>query len=109
MHYYLTQDNRNKVSLLVRFGYGQRSIALVLSVNPSTICRELALNAQPTRLYHARYARLTASRRRARANALRTKLLAYPELAATVQRQLTRNDFPEQIAGWLNSSEAACA
>ena len=101
MHFHITQEQRIELSLLRRLGHSQRSIALVLGVSPSTICRELKRNAPSTGIYHARQARLSQQARRGAANALRNKLLANPKLAALVTRKLTRNDSPEQIAGWL--------
>lgn len=106
MHTHLTQEQRNQVSLLLRLGYSQRSAALVLGVSPSTICRELQRNTKLNGEYHAASARLLKRARRARANGLRNKLVAYPKLAATVERKLTRNDSPEQIVGWLKRSGA---
>lgn len=106
MYYHLTQQQRIELSLLLRLGHSQRNAALVLGVSPSTICRELRRNAKPNGDYHATHARLSAKGRRMAANALRTKLLAFPGLAATVERKLIRNDSPEQIAGWLKKSGA---
>lgn len=54
-------------------------------------------------------ARVTARARRTAANALCTKLLIYPQLAALVERRLTRNDSPEQIAGWLKATGRAAS
>lgn len=106
MHFHLTQQQRIELSLLLRLGHSQRNAALVLGVSPSTICRELKRNSRPNGSYHATYARLFTAGRRKAANALRTKLLAFPKLAAVVERRLIRNDSPEQIAGWLKSSGA---
>lgn len=101
MHFHLTQNQRIELSLLTRLGYSQRSVALVLGVSPSTICRELRRNRRASGTYNPNSARVSSRLRRAAANALRIKLLAYPKLAAQVTRKLTRNDSPEQIAGWL--------
>jgi transposase, IS30 family len=101
MHFHLTQEQRIELSLLRRLGHSQRNIALVLGVSPSTICRELKRNVSGTGGYHAREARLSQQARRSAANALRNKLLTNPKLAALVTVKLTRNDSPEQIAGWL--------
>ena len=106
MHFHLTQEQRNQVSLLLRLGYSQRSTALVLGVSPSTICRELQRNTRAGSDYHAASARVLKRARRAAANALRTKLLAYPRLARAVERKLVGNYSPEQIVGWLRSSGA---
>jgi IS30 family transposase len=106
MHSHLTQNQRIELSLLLRLGYAQRQIALTLGVSPSTICRELRRNRRASGLYHPNSARVSHRSRRATANALRTKLLVCPELAAVVTKRLVRNDSPEQIAGWLRSSGA---
>ena len=106
MHTHLTQEQRNQVSLLLRLGYSQRSAALVLGISPSTICRELQRNSRMSGDYHAASARVFKRARRTSANGLCNKLIAYPKLAAAVERKLRRNDSPEQIAGWLRSSGA---
>lgn len=106
MHYHLTQEQRVELSLLRRLGHTQRDAALILGVSPSTVCRELARNSQAGCNYHATHARLAAKDRRLGANSLRSKLLAFPKLARTVERKLLRNDSPEQIAGWLKDSGA---
>lgn len=106
MHYHITQQQRVELSLLTRLGHSQRSVALVLGVSASTICRELQRNCRTSGMYNPNSARVNNRTRRAAANTLRTKLLAHPELARLVERKLTRNDSPEQIAGWLRSSGA---
>ena len=107
MHFHLTQQQRNELSLLLRLGYSQRAAAFVMGVSPSTICRELQRNSRASGDYHAASARVLGRTRRAAANALRTKLLRYPRLAALVERRLRRNDSPQQIAGWFMSRGAA--
>lgn len=106
MHTHLTQEQRNQVSLLLKLGYSQRSTALVLGVSPSTICRELSRNSRASGDYHAASARVLKRVRRANANALRRKLLRYPELAAVVERKLAEDLSPEQVVGWFKSSGA---
>lgn len=101
MHYHITQTERIELSLLMRLGHTQRNAALVLGVNPSTVSRELARNRRASGQYHATTARLASHGRRAGANALRTKLLSHPKLAALVEKKLRANLSPEQIAGWL--------
>lgn len=101
MHYHITQEQRVELSLLTRLGYSQRSIALVLGVSPSTVCRELQRNRRASGRYEPNSARVLNRVRRGAANALRTKLLCYPKLAALVEQRLRRNDSPQQIAGEL--------
>jgi transposase, IS30 family len=105
MHYHITQEQRVELSLLIRLGHTQRDAALVLGVSPSTICRELQRNRRASGMYEPNSARVKNRARRAAANALRTKLLLYPRLAQLVERKLTRNDSPEQIAGWLQATQ----
>lgn len=106
MHFHLTQNQRIELSLLTRLGYSQRSVALVLGVSPSTVCRELRRNRRLSGIYNPNSARVLNRSRRAAANALRSKLLRYPRLARVVERKLVRNDSPQQIAGWLRDSRA---
>jgi IS30 family transposase len=106
MHYHLTQEQRIELSLLTGLGYSQRNVALVLGVSPSTICRELARNATQSGRYHAASARVHNRERRASANGLRVKLVTNTRLATLVERQLLRNDSPEQIAGELRKRGA---
>jgi IS30 family transposase len=105
MHYHLTQEQRIELSLLTRLGYSQRSVALVMGVAPSTICRELKRNARPDGRYHATTARLGSHGRRAVANARRTKLLGNAQLATLVETKLVADHAPEQIAGWLKETK----
>jgi transposase, IS30 family len=106
MHFHLTQHQRIELSLLTRLGCSQRTVAAVLGVSPSTICRELRRNCRVSGMYEPNSARVSNRLRRAAANALRTKLLLYPKLAALVARKLARNDSPQQIAGLLRRSGA---
>lgn len=107
MHFHLTQQQRIELSLLYRLGHTQRTIALVLGVHPSTICRELGRNRRVSSgSYEPNSARVLHRTRRSSANALRTKLLVSPKLAAIVEAKLIRNDSPEQIAGWFRECGA---
>lgn len=106
MHYHITQEQRVELSLLIRLGHTQRNAALVLGVSPSTVSRELHRNATQSGSYHAASARVLHRSRRAAANALRQKLLAYPQLARAVERKLAANYSPEQVVGWLSGSGA---
>jgi IS30 family transposase len=101
MHFHLTQEQRIQLSLLTHLGWSQRDTALVLGVSPSTICRELRRNQQPSGKYHAVYARLQAKARRVAANQQLRKLLGNTRLEAVVVAKLRLHWSPEQIAGWL--------
>jgi len=105
MHYHITQTERIELSLLMRLGHSQRNAALVLGVSPSTVSRELARNRRASGQYHATTARLASYGRRTDANALRTKLLTNPSLAALVEKKLRENLSPEQVAGWLATTK----
>jgi len=109
MYYHLTQDQRIELSLMLRLGHSQRKAAAVLGVSPSTVCREIRRNMPSSGTYYATRARIGARSRRTAANALRNKLLVNPELATLVERRLTRNDSPEQIAGWLKATGRAAS
>jgi len=102
MHFHLTQQQRIELSLLIRLGHTQRNAALVLGVNPSTVCRELNRNQKPSGIYHAIYARLQTKARRHAANQQFRKLASNPSLVALIESKLRKQQWsPEQIAGWL--------
>lgn len=112
MHSHLTQNQRIELSLLLRLGHTQRQIATVLEVSPSTISRELRRNIWSSGSYNPAYVRRMVRERRARANALRLKLLTDQLLAELVETKLKANWAPEQIAGWLKATRKclyACA
>lgn len=105
MYYHLTQDQRIELSLMLRLGYSQRNVALVLGVSPSTVSRELKRNSLATGKYHAAHARVVTRERKAAANTLRNKLLALPALAELIEQRLKANHSPEQIMGWLKDTK----
>lgn len=105
MHSHLTQTNRIELSLLYRLGYSMRQVALQLGVATSTVSRELQRNSRATGQYYPNSAKVYVRTRRAVANALRTKLLCLPRLAAIVEQKLKANWSPEQVAGWLKASQ----
>ncbi len=107
MHFHLTQTERIELSLMLQLGHSQRSIALVLGVSPSTVCRELTRNKQPSGTYRAIYARLQTKARRLRANQRLRKLLGNVDLEQIVASKLRLHWSPEQIAGWLKRQGAA--
>jgi len=107
MHFHLTQHQRIELSLLTRLGYSQRSVALVLGVSPSTVCRELARNQKPNGTYHATAARLLTTARRLIANQRLRKLLGNTNLEQLVEARLRLHWSPEQIAGRLRREGVA--
>ena len=104
MHSHLTQNQRIELSLLLRLGHSQRQTAVTLGVSPSTVSRELRRNRHTSGSYNPAYVRRQVRERRARANALRIKLLLNEPLAHLVEQKLKRNWAPEQIAGWLKAT-----
>jgi len=107
MHFHLTQHQRIELSLMIRLGYSQRAVALVLGVSPSTICRELARNSKPNGKYHARVARLLTEARRSDANQRLRKLSGNTTLEQLVEAKLRLHWSPEQIAGRLRREGVA--
>lgn len=107
MYYHLTQNQRIELSLMLRLGHSKRAIAAVLGVSPSTVCREVRRNTEPTRRYHARIARLRTYDRRVQVNQAKRKLLTGSELVSYIVRQLSSEQWsPEQIAGRLRHTGA---
>lgn len=101
MYSHLTQTQRIELSLLIRLGNSQRAAARVLGVSPSTVCRELHRNRQPSGHYHARVARLLMTTRRAAANQQLRKLPGDSGLEHHIEVKLRSYWSPEQIAGRL--------
>ena len=99
MHFHLTQQQRIELSLLTRLGHSQRTIALLIGVNASTICRELSRNSRTGHSYHAAVARTQVVARRLRANQRLRKLLGNADLELLVASKLAVRWSPEQIAG----------
>ena len=102
MHYHLTQTERIELSLLLQLGHSQRNAALVLGVSPSTVCRELARNKQPSGKYHAIYARRQTKSRRLRANQRQRKLVGDTPLAQLIITKLAL--IPLGACRWLVSA-----
>lgn len=106
MYYHLTQQQRIELSLLITLGHSQRNAALVLGVNPSTVCRELARNAAANGRYHATQARLQTTKRRLIANQRLRKLATNELLQQLIAMKLqTLQWSPDQISVWLKRTK----
>jgi IS30 family transposase len=109
MYYHLTQDQRIELGALLSGNrHSLREIAKLLGYHHSTISREIRRHSwnNPSG-YHAVQARLQLKRTRLLANQHHRKLPADTRLVATITERLTRNDSPQQIAGWFASTGQA--
>jgi IS30 family transposase len=98
---YLSADEREIIGLQRAAGSGVREIARLINRHPSTVSRELRRNClvrRPHR-YRPRAAQDKAERRARRPKA--SKLAACPRLHEEVQRRLTEDYSPEQVAASL--------
>ncbi len=104
----LTLKERIRIDLLSQAGRSIRRIACELGRAPSTVSRELARNAKPTKQWPGGYegerAHALAARRR-RWDA-RFKLARQPALRNHVRDRLAMGWSPEQIAGRLALDDA---
>jgi IS30 family transposase len=97
---YLDREERYEIARLREAGLGVRAVAARLGRSPSTVCRELARNADPrTGQYQPGRADRLAWERQRRPKP--SKLARDPVLRAEVQRLLGRRYSPEQVSGRL--------
>src|SRR5215475_2305173 len=97
---YLDREERYEIARLREAGLGVRQVAARLGRSPSTVCRELARNADPrTGQYQPGRADRLAWERQRRPKP--SKLARDPVLRAEVQRLLGRRYSPEQVSGRL--------
>src|SRR5262245_6034516 len=97
---YLDREERYELARLRDSGLPVREVARRMGRAPSTICRELARNADPrTGGYQPERAHRLAWERQRRPKP--SKLARYPALRAEVQQLLGRPYSPEQVAGRL--------
>ena len=97
----LTLEERYQIQALVRLHSSQAEIARVLGRNPSTICRELRRNADPSCVhpYVAQRATKLALARRVAKGAASRKIQG--KLLELVEHKLHLSWSPEQICGRL--------
>ena len=98
---YLSADERETIGLERAAGAGVREIARLIGRHPSTVSRELRRNCsvRRPRRYRPRAAQDRAERRARRPKI--SKLAACPRLHEEVQRRLSDEHSPEQIAASL--------
>ena len=97
---YLDREERYEIARLLDAGLGTREIARRTGRAASTICRELARNADPrTGGYQPERAERLAWERQRRPKP--SKLARDPALRQAVQRLLNRRHSPEQASGRL--------
>jgi IS30 family transposase len=98
----LTFAEREEIALGRAAGESMRSIASRLGRSPSTICRELARNAERTGRYRATSAHVAAWGRASRPKPC--KLATNMVLRHKVEQDLEKKYSPEQIAGRLKQA-----
>jgi transposase, IS30 family len=97
---YLDREERYELARLRECGLSVRAVAARLGRSPSTVCRELARNADPrTGVYQPERAHRLAWERQRRPKP--SRLAASPALRAAVQAMLDRRYSPEQASGRL--------
>jgi transposase, IS30 family len=97
---YLDREERYEIARLREAGLPARQIAARLGRSPSTICRELARNADPrTGGYLPERAHTLAWQRQRRPK--QSRLSQHPRLRGQVQLLLSRRYSPEQVSGRL--------
>lgn len=97
----LTYEQRCQIYTLKKTGFSQRLIAQEVGVNQSTVSRELARNIG-RRGYRYQQAHRLSCERRASAHH-RTKMT--PALLRIIEGRLRLQWSPEQISGWLRSTD----
>jgi transposase, IS30 family len=97
---YLDREERYELARLRESGLSIRQVAARMGRAPSTVCRELARNADPrTGGYQPERAHRLAWERQRRPKP--SRLSARPVLRAAVQQLLDRRYSPEQVSGRL--------
>ena len=91
----LTEDDRIEIYAMKQAGKTQRTLAKLLSVHPSTICRELARNTGG-RGYRPKQAHRRAIERRCHA---RKAIKMTTETIGYIEAQIRQEHAPEQITG----------
>ncbi len=99
---YLSDEERFVIADGVRAGGSKRSIATELGRSVSTVCREVARNAEPSGEYrpHAAQQRMLARRPRPKHRRVALSI----ELRGLVQERLDKRWSPEQISKSLRSA-----
>jgi transposase, IS30 family len=97
---YLSREERYELARLREAGLSVRAVAARMGRSPSTVCRELARNADPrSGSYQPERAQRLAWERQRRPKP--SRLSQHPVLRREVQAMLERRCSPEQVAGRL--------
>jgi IS30 family transposase len=94
-YHQLTQVLRYQIEILKKAGKNQKTIAALLEVSPSTICRELQRNSGK-RGYRPKQAQSKAEIRRQQTV---RPLKMTPEVIALIEAKIVIDWSPEQISG----------
>ena len=103
-YHHLTRDERCQIYALKKSGESLSSIAKLLNVHRSTICRELQRNTGQ-KGYRFNQAQEKTSERRQLAS--RTPIKMDEMVIATVKEKLSQQWSPEQISGWMKLQNAS--
>lgn len=98
MYHHITRDQRTALTALLRSGYSQRRAARELSLNQSSISRELARNRRADGSYQAPQAHLLTRARRRQSKFRYRKIENDSALASRIEMRLDPLISPEVIA-----------
>jgi len=96
----LTLEKRYQITALIKAGFNQKSIAIELSVHPSTISRELRRNNDLVRGYNAELAQIKSAKvemQKKKRYSLTKSIEKY------IRAKLKQDWSPEQISGRMKS------
>src|SRR5271169_361820 len=102
------QDDRDRISILLRKGYSHRDIAVAIKKNHSSVSREIGNNST-SNIYDPHKAQTKARRKRVRSKYPGMKVRDKIGLEEYVEEKMKKYWTPEQIAGRLkrkNDNEA---
>jgi IS30 family transposase len=95
---HMNQSDRDRMEALLNEGHLQKEIAVILSFDPSVICRERK-RKRKNGVYKASTAQHKAQVKRSNSKYQGMKIRKYPELEARVIEELTNKRSPDEIAG----------
>lgn len=98
-YHHLTESQRCQISALKKRGDSQKSIAIFLRIDKSTISRELNRNSSSRRGYSQIRAHNKAKNRRHKASSKPKKM--FSTVISLIKEKLHLQWSPEQISGWM--------
>ena len=105
MHH-LSKEQRYTIYLMYKEGKNQTEIAKAISVNKSTICRELKRNMRPHgKVYNYQEAHLVSQKRWKKA---RKRIRLDEDMKARIRNKLSLFWSPEQICGYFWKESVPC-